>query len=219
MRRVGQRTGIGGRPALGVVMKELTVGLVAEGRIPCGAKDEAVPRLVHRVGRHADDLAVAQCGRTTPQPLTQTGFDERPRLPRTRLEHGRRQVDVRNYGPRPVECVPARESHDFTLGGRGCGRNLDEWLRGWQSQWGCWSLFWSLGYQREVRGLRLSMYQRDRPRIRRGRRGAFGAAAGMTAGGVWLAGQGGDSGGAGSHHGGCGGSGGCGGGGCGGGGS
>ena len=63
MRRVGQRTGTGGRPALGVVMKELTVGLVAEGRIPCGAKDEAVPRLVHGVGRHADDLAVAQCAR------------------------------------------------------------------------------------------------------------------------------------------------------------
>jgi hypothetical protein len=100
-------------------MKELVIGVIAEGRIPCSAKDESVPRLVNGVGRHADDMTVAQRGGATPQPLSQPGFDERRRLPRTRLEHGRRQFEVRYDGTRLVECISARKSHDFTLGGAG----------------------------------------------------------------------------------------------------
>ena len=47
-----------GVPRPRVVVQKLAVRLAAEGRIPRGAEDQAVPRLIDRTRRHPDYLAV-----------------------------------------------------------------------------------------------------------------------------------------------------------------
>jgi hypothetical protein len=84
-------------------MQKSAVSLVAERGIPCGAEDEAVPCLVDGMRRHPDDLLVAQRCRTASQPLPQTFFDEFARLPGTRLEDGRRQIERRDLGVRSMD--------------------------------------------------------------------------------------------------------------------
>ena len=117
--RIGGRSGVLRGAAFGVVMQESAVGLVAECGIPCGAKDEAVPRLVDGVRRHSDDLFVTQCRRTAAQPLPQTFLDEFPRLPRTGLEDGRRQIERCDLGIRSINCIHAAVTYADTLFRRG----------------------------------------------------------------------------------------------------
>jgi len=108
---------VGGCAAVGVVMQKLVVRGGAERGIPCGAQDQAVPRLVYRARGHADHLVVAQRGCTAAQPLAQAGLDERARLPRTRFEHSRGKIEVRHRGIRPIEPVPAPAPHVVTVCG------------------------------------------------------------------------------------------------------
>ena len=128
---------VGWCAAFGVVMQKLTVRLCAERRIPRGAQDQAVPRLVHGARRHPEDLVVIQRGRTAAQPLPQTGFDERPRLPWTRLEHGRREIEVRHRATNPIKPILARAPHEITVSGEPNRRSLRTWLWRWWSA-SCW---------------------------------------------------------------------------------
>ena len=105
----------GGGAALGMVMQEPAVRLIAECGVPGGAQDQAVPRLIHRVRRHTDHLVVAQCRRTAPEPLPQTSVDEFARLPRTRLEHGGRKFEFRRRVQHAIDRVSAPTPHVITL--------------------------------------------------------------------------------------------------------
>lgn len=114
--RIGLGRKVIGGTALGMMMQVRTVGPLAKVGIPCGAKDHAVPGLIDGVGRHADHLVVAQCRGATPQPLPQARHNELARLPRAGLEHGRRQLEGRDCGVRPLQFPSARASHDSTVG-------------------------------------------------------------------------------------------------------
>jgi len=58
--------------ALGMAVETLTLGLVAERRIPRRAENQAVPPFVDAARRHADHLVVPQRGCTAARPLPQT---------------------------------------------------------------------------------------------------------------------------------------------------
>src|SRR5690348_1747576 len=102
-----------GCTTLGMMVQKLAVSLVAERRIPCSAKDEAVPRFVHRMRGHADHLLVLECGPATTQPLAQTRLDELPRLPWTGFEHRGRQVEVCYHGRHPSQRISLPAPHGF----------------------------------------------------------------------------------------------------------
>jgi hypothetical protein len=74
-----------------------------------------VPGLIHCVGGHADHLVISQRGRAAAQPLAQTGLNERARLPRTRFEHGRGQIELRHRGIHPIEPIPEPAPHILTV--------------------------------------------------------------------------------------------------------
>jgi hypothetical protein len=52
-----------------MVVQELAVGMTAKRCIARRAQDEAMPRLIHGVRGHPDDLPVAEGGSTASQPL------------------------------------------------------------------------------------------------------------------------------------------------------
>ena len=104
-----------GGGAVGVMMKELAIRPLTERRVLGGAQDEPVPRLIHGVRRHADDLAVAQSRCAAPKPLAQTGFDDVARLPGTRLEDRGRQFEVLHRAAGPLETLLSPPPHAITV--------------------------------------------------------------------------------------------------------